>query len=108
MILLSESAVFGFFKAFATVFIGVLLLLNYNRRLRVRISSNNVTISQLKETTKTLSSGLDSLKEKKYMCISIERSKKLKNSYNRCTVTRKRLGNLRANNLRRALLDIDS
>ncbi len=65
MIPLSESAVFSVVEAFATVFIGVLLLLNYNRRLRVRISSNNVTISQLKETTKTLSSGLDSLKEKK-------------------------------------------
>ncbi len=74
MILLSESAVFGFFKAFATVFIGVLLLLNYNRRLRVRISSNNVTISQLKETTKTLSSGLDSLQEKNASRLSIERS----------------------------------
>ncbi len=108
MIPLSESAVFSVVEAFATVFIGVLLLLNYNRRLRVRISSNNVTISQLKETTKTLSSGLDSLQEKNSIASLNREIRKLKHSYNRYTVTRKRLGNLRANNLRRALLDIDS
>jgi len=64
MIPLSESAVFGFFKAFATVFIGVLLLLNHNRRLRVRIGRTRSRFLNLRRRQKLSAVGWIHCKKK--------------------------------------------
>ncbi len=67
MISLSEFAVVGVFEAFLVVFVGVVVLLFYNQRLRAQIESGQKKIRKLKQTAIILKSNVEASKKKTHI-----------------------------------------